>query len=405
MKRTRNKLLLLILISNTILFLVIIAAYHLAASNHFLRDAERTLQNEIAALDESSGAAYQPTYLTGNIAYLYLDAQGNLQIDETDSFGERMQYRKEMISEKAEIGRMFQENEMQSGVCVSYRTARSYYVIAALDDYLDETGLVLVMYINIAPFIRYAKSVNLVLLSLYFGISVIMGLVGLHMGSRIDNVREAEQRFFQNSSHELKTPLMAIQGYAEGIQLGIQEPKRASGIILRESELMAKLVEELLYISRLDAGNFCPNMQETDVREVIFDSIRMAEAIAEQKGCRIIVEPMHQPARAVCDEQQLTRAVLNVLTNAVHHCDNEVRIQCICEERHIEIRIHNDGDQIPAEIIPHIFERFYTGRQGGSGIGLSIAMEVVRLHHGKIRMVNENDGVTCCITLPRSRMQ
>ncbi len=405
MKQTRNKLLLLILISNTVLFLVIIAVYHLADSNHFLRDAERTLQNEIAALDESSGAAYQPTYLTGNIAYLYLDAQGRLQTDETDSFGERMYYRKEMITEKAEIGRMFQENEIQSGVCVPYRTARSYYVITALDDYLDETGLVLVMYINIAPFIRYAKSVNLVLFSLYIGISVIMGMVGVHMGGRIDNVREAEQRFFQNSSHELKTPLMAIQGYAEGIQLGIQDSRRAAGIILRESEQMAKLVEELLYISRLDAGYFCPNMQETELREVIFDSIRMAESLAEQKECQIIVEPINQLTRAVCDEQQLTRAVLNVLTNAVHHCDNEVRIQCICEERHIEIRIHNDGDQIPAEIIPHIFERFYTGRQGGSGIGLSIAMEVVRLHHGKIRMVNENDGVTCCITLPRSRMQ
>ena len=400
MNKTRTKLLILILVSNTVLFLVIIIVYHAAALRHFLRDAERTLQNEITAISENPSAPYQPTYLTGNIAYLYLDTEGKVRLDDSDAFESLMQYRKEISTEKEEIGRLCTEMDIQSGQFYPYRTQRSYYVITCLDDYREQTGLVMVMYINIEPFIQYAKSVNLVLFGLYIGISFIMGYIGLQMGNRIDSARDAQQRFFQNSSHELKTPLMSIQGYAEGIQMGVQEPEKASGVILRESERMAKLVEELLYISRLDAGQFQPHWKEADIREVIYDSIRTAQPLAGQKPCEIVIDFMDQAAKAVCDEEQLTRALSNLMVNAVYHCRKEVRIWCRCEPKYIMILIHNDGERISAEIQPHLFDRFYTGHQGGSGIGLSIAMEVIRLHHGRLRMDNDRDGVTCGVWIP-----
>ena len=400
MKKTRTKLLILILVSNTVLFLVIIIVYHAAAIRHFLRDAERTLQNEITAISENPSAPYQPTYLTGNIAYLYLDTEGKVRLYDSDAFDSLMQYRREIGIEKEEIGKLCAETDMQSGQFYPYRTQRSYYVITCLDDYREQTGLVMVMYINIEPFIQYANSVNWVLFGLYIGISLIMGFIGLQMGSRIDSARDAQQRFFQNSSHELKTPLMSIQGYAEGIQMGVQEPEKASGVILRESERMAKLVEELLYISRLDAGQFQPHWKEADIREVIYDSIRTAQPLAEQKPCEIVIDRIDSAARAVCDEEQLTRALSNLLVNAVYHCRTEVHIWCRCETKHIMILIHNNGEQIPAEVQPHLFDRFYTGHQGGSGIGLSIAMEVIHLHHGRLRMENDSDGVTCGVWIP-----
>ncbi|MCR4644196.1 MAG: hypothetical protein K5695_02145 [Oscillospiraceae bacterium] len=163
---------------------------------------------------------------------------------------------------------------------------------------------------------------------------------------------------------------------------------------------MAKLVEELLYISRLDAGKMPLHFEESDMHELIYDCVRIAQPLAEQKSCDIRIDSIDPDARAICDEEQLTRALSNLLVNAVYHCRTEVQIRCQCEPKQMMILIHNDGEQIPANHLPHLFDRFYTGHHGGSGIGLSIAMEVIRLHHGRLRMENDRDGVTCCVWIP-----
>ena len=175
---------------------------------------------------------------------------------------------------------------------------------------------------------------------------------------------------------------------------------KAAAVILRESERMAKLVEELLYISRLDAGKMPLHFEESDMHELIYDCVRIAQPLAEQKSCDIRIDSIDPAARAICDEEQLTRALSNLLVNAVYHCRTEVQIRCQCEPKQMMILIHNDGEQIPANHLPHLFDRFYTGHHGGSGIGLSIAMEVIWLHHGRLRMENDRDGVTCCVWIP-----
>lgn len=397
MKKTRIKLLILILLSNTILFTIIIVTFNVGISNYFINDAQKTLLNEIQTLKSNS---YYSTYLSSNISYLLLDADGQLYIDEDDSFKDLLQYRKKLAAEKSEISEFCSEVEMQNGKCYQYKTDKSFFVITALNSYIDETGLIMVMYINIEPFLHYAYSINWIVFVIYICVSAVMGLIGLKIGNRIDAAHEFEIKFFQNSSHELKTPLMSIQGYAEGIQMEIQEPIKASTVILRESERMAKLVDELLYISRIDSGSLNVNFQYVDIRELIYDCIRIAEPIAEQKSCNIVPRLGDEIIYVKCDEEQMIRAISNIIVNAVYHCKTTVTILCKKHENNVKIMVHNNGDAIPFDAIEHIFDRFYTAHKGGSGIGLSIAYEVIKMHKGSIHIQNECGGTTFTIAIP-----
>ncbi len=116
-----------------------------------------------------------------------------------------------------------------------------------------------------------------------------MCLLGFRFGRDIEKEAERQQTFFQNASHELKTPLMAIQGYAEGIQAGVMDTASAAEVILAESDRMTELVDELLDISKIDMGRQPLALSEMDVRELLYDSIRAVEpaaAAAASPSCR-----------------------------------------------------------------------------------------------------------------------
>ena len=104
-----------------------------------------------------------------------------------------------------------------------------------------------------------------------------------------------QQTFFQNASHELKTPLMAIQGYAEGIQAGVMDTASAAEVILEESDRMTELVEELLDISKIDMGRQQLALSETDIRELLYDSIRAVEPTAAASGITIVPDFPEEP--------------------------------------------------------------------------------------------------------------
>ena len=109
-----------------------------------------------------------------------------------------------------------------------------------------------IMYIDIGPITRYIVTLNWAFFAVLLAISSVMCLLGFRFGRNIEKEAERQQTFFQNASHELKTPLMAIQGYAEGIQAGVMDAGGAAEVILEESDRMTELVEELLDISKID---------------------------------------------------------------------------------------------------------------------------------------------------------
>ena len=104
-----------------------------------------------------------------------------------------------------------------------------------------------------------------------------------------------------------------------------------------------------------------------------------------------------------CDDTRLRRAVANILSNGVRYACSQMRLTCRADKRHVTIRIQDDGDDIAEEDLPHIFDRFYMGKSGKSGIGLALTKEIIHLHKGTIRAYNGDSGAVFEITLPAGR--
>ena len=143
-------------------------------------------------------------------------------------------------------------------------------------------------------------------------------------------------------------------------------------------------------------------LSETDIRELLYDGIRAVEPIAAG-GIAIVPDFPEEPVMVSCDDTRLRRAVTNILSNGVRYARSELRLTCRADRRQVTIRIQDDGDGIAEEDLPHIFDRFYMGRSGKSGIGLALTKEIVHLHKGTIRAYNGDPGAVFEISIPVSR--
>lgn len=265
------------------------------------------------------------------------------------------------------------------------------------DEYEDAYSYIL--YVDVGAVMQYSAYLNAVFFAVLAALSVLVCLFGWKLGGYVEKAHESQKWFFQNVSHELKTPMMALQGCAEGIHTGVLDPVEASGVILEEAEQMSDLVEELLALSRLESGQANAEFHSMDVREVLYDCLRSAEQPAEQR--KLCVTPCfdEKPVLVNCDEVQLRRAFTNIITNALRYAKEEIQIECKADRGKAVVRIHDDGEGIAPELLPHIFDRFFSTRKGGAGIGLSLAKEIVSLHKGTITASNDG-GAVFEISLP-----
>jgi len=210
-----------------------------------------------------------------------------------------------------------------------------------------------------------------------------------------------QKTFFQNASHELRTPLMSIKCYAEGISFGIMEPKQASETILAETDNLADLVTDLLYISKIDNITTAYTKEEVDLTELLRDSAARQEAMAAKKQIRFLFDFSETPIPYTCVKDLLTRAIDNLLSNAIRYAASEITLSCHKKAKHIEIRIADDGAGIAPDAISHVFERFYKGADGNHGIGLSIVKSVMEQQGGHITVENgKKGGAVFTISLP-----
>ena len=177
----------------------------------------------------------------------------------------------------------------------------------------------------------------------------------------------------------------------------------AAEVILEESDRMTELVEELLDISKIDMGRQPLALSEMDIRELLYDSIRAVEPTVVSGGIAIVPDFPEEPIMVKCDDTQMRRAVTNILTNGLRYARSELRLTCRADRRQVTIRIQDDGDGIAEEDLPHIFDRFYMGKNGKSGIGLALTKEIIHLHKGTIRAYNGDTGAVFEITLPMAR--
>ena len=265
------------------------------------------------------------------------------------------------------------------------------------DEYEDAYSYIL--YVDVGAVMQYSAYLNAVFFAVLAVLSVLVCLFGRKLGGYVERAHESQKWFFQNVSHELKTPMMAVQGCAEGIHTGVLDPAEASGVILEEIEQMSELVEELLTLSRLESGQANAEFRFTDIREVLYDCLRSTEQLTEQR--KLCITPCfdEKPVLVNCDEVQLRRAFTNIITNALRYAKGKIQIECKADRGKAIVRIHDDGEGIAPELLPHIFDRFFSTRRGGAGIGLSLAKEIVSLHKGTISASNDG-GALFEISLP-----
>ncbi len=223
---------------------------------------------------------------------------------------------------------------------------------------------------------------------------------------------ESEQRlrrFAADASHELRTPIAAIHGYAElyrhgGIPSG-EALDRAIGRIESESARMGQLVEDLLVLARLDQQR-TGERSRVDLAALAVDAAHDLQAIAPE---RTVTVDAPAPATVLGDEQQLRQVVANLATNARVHTPpgTAIRVAARTLDDRVELIVADEGPGIPEEARRHVFDRFFRADksrkvgEGGSGLGLSIVSGVVEAHGGEVRLEQGGEaGATFVVTLP-----
>jgi len=206
---------------------------------------------------------------------------------------------------------------------------------------------------------------------------------------------DAQQRtFLQNASHELRTPLMSIQGYAEGIASGVlPDAKKASEVIMEESARLNTLVDELLTLSRIESQSFAQKTELLNLRNLLPEYAQRLGGLAVGQNKKIKLNLPEEDVFMTGDEALLAQAITNIVSNCLRYARTETSITLLRQKESAVIRISDDGPGIPAEDLPYIFERFYKGKNGCFGLGLSIAKSAAGLLHGTINVRNINGAV------------
>ena len=404
MKNIKLRIVYLILGSALLLFALFMLAVNLIIPAHFVSEAKKALISEAEYQNRAIPYTYdEPDYdenweegyfFTPSIVFLELEDGYRHNTWNRDTY----RLEKKLLDYCA--GRDIALNQ-----CYTFKTDKHHLIFMSVQEEQDdwEKPYAYIMYIDIGPITRYIVTLNWAFFAVLLAISSVMCLLGFRFGRNIEKEAERQQTFFQNASHELKTPLMAIQGYAEGIQAGVMDAGGAAEVILKESDRMTELVDELLDISKIDMGRQQLALSEMDVRELLYDSIRAVEPTAAAGSIAIVPDFPEEPVMVKCDDAQMRRAVTNILTNGLRYARSELCLTCRVDKHHVTIRIQDDGDGIAEADLPHIFDRFYMGKSGKSGIGLALTKEIIHLHKGTIRAYNGDSGAVFEISIPVSR--
>jgi len=217
--------------------------------------------------------------------------------------------------------------------------------------------------------------------------------------NQLDTYDREQKTFFQNVSHELRTPLQAIRCSAEGIEHGILDNKQSSRVIISETDRLSEMVEDLLYLSRIDNLLEDTEFVEHDLRELLSNSAERQRNLAAGREVTIVFEFDNQPVNFCCDEKHISRAFSNLISNAIRYAKSKITLSCRRNNGQIIVLVSDDGSGIAQEDLPHVFDRFYKGKDGKHGIGLSIVKTVIGQHGGKIEIKSGARGTTFMITL------
>jgi signal transduction histidine kinase len=229
------------------------------------------------------------------------------------------------------------------------------------------------------------------------------------MSLQISQNERMQADFISSLSHELRTPLTAITGWSETLLSSDdldENTRRGVKIILGEGKRLTEMVLELLDFTRIQDGRMTLNVESTDIRAEFEDTVFMYGSRLAQDGIQLeYLENDDEIPEIPCDPKRLRQVFLNILDNAAKHGGEGKRIDAdiICEDNHVLIRIRDYGPGIPEDELSLVKRKFYKGssKARGSGIGLAVADEIIKQHHGLLFVEStEGVGTTVTIVLP-----
>lgn len=238
-------------------------------------------------------------------------------------------------------------------------------------------------------------------------------VVAVHDISHLKALDRVKTRFVSNVSHELRTPITTIKLYAALMRKRPEKWDEYLDTLILEADRQARLVEEILQISRIDTGRLEINPRPVSLNELVEATVINRRALAESRGLTLKFELAEPGPMALIDPERVMQVLNNLAENAIHYTPEGGEITVSTGTREAEGRIWatatvvDTGMGIPEGELPHIFERFFRGEEprsmqiSGTGLGLAIVKEIVELHGGRVTVESEMDvGSTFTVWLP-----
>ncbi|UVI27947.1 sensor histidine kinase [Paenibacillus spongiae] len=217
------------------------------------------------------------------------------------------------------------------------------------------------------------------------------------LAGELEKYQHTQKQFFQNASHELKTPLMSIQGYAEGINDGIftgESAERGLNIIVKECERLKKIVTEMILLAKLESEDGIFHPDRVSVADLIQETVERINPLLVKKGHELNVNISENANEQLIyvDRGKVLQALINVAGNAARYARHTITIDAAANGNYIAIEIADDGDGISEQLLPQLFERFSKGKNGETGLGLAISRAIVERCGGRITARNQPGG-------------
>ena len=232
------------------------------------------------------------------------------------------------------------------------------------------------------------------------------------------NLESARQKFVAEVSHELKTPLTTIRTYTETLLSGYLDDKKTATSLLttveNETDKMTALVQNLLILNRFDMQRVDTHKEFFSIDALLRRLTDMFRLEAEQKGLTLTYNRTTEIHDIYADEDQIERAVKNIISNSIRYCAKGDKIQIYAGTlyNNVYIKVEDSGKGIPKADLAHVFERFYrvdkarSREKGGTGLGLSITKEIIENHGGTIQIESEFGRFTrVTINLPANKVE
>ena len=229
------------------------------------------------------------------------------------------------------------------------------------------------------------------------------------MAESMERARGVERQFLLSVSHDLRTPMTSIQGYAEAIiDEATDDPQHAGRVILAESRRLDRLVSDLLELARLDAQHFTLVLSHVDLIDIARKSADGLRLSASKMKVDLVVASPPEPLLIEGDPDRIGQVISNLLENAIRYANTKIVLNVRSLDDGIELSVTDDGPGISTEDLPHVFERLYVSRhqplerESGSGLGLAIVKELVTAMGGEVQIFSTlGSGTTIKVIFPK----